>query len=76
MDAELKEYLSRELKSFSIQCNSLYKSAKSENNIVAASYQFANNTAKHGKPFSDSYYIKETVGLCSHYLKTSVLNQG
>jgi hypothetical protein len=42
-----------------MKCNSVYRFAKSEKNISATIYQFANDIPEHGKLFSDGDYIKE-----------------
>lgn len=65
---EQKEYVSHQLKNANLQSYSFEKFVKSTSNLVSASFEVSKIIARHGKPFSDGDYIKESWLECSPYL--------
>ena len=65
---EQKEYISRQLKNANLQSSSFVKFVKSTSNLVCASFEVSKIIARHGKPFSDGDYIKESWLECAPYL--------
>ena len=65
---EQKEHISREIKKLNLQTSSFAKFVNSTSNLVAASFEVSKIIARHGKPFSDGDYIKESWLECASYL--------
>jgi hypothetical protein len=65
---EQKEYISRQVKNANLQSGSFVKFVKSTSNLVSASFEVSKIIARHGKPFSDGDYIKESWLECAPYL--------
>ena len=59
-ETEQKEYISREMKNKNMQSSTFVKFTKCTSNLVAASFEVSKIIAKHGKPFSDGDYIKDS----------------
>ena len=72
---EQKEYISRQVKNANLQYGSFVKFVKSTSNLVSASFEVSKIIARHGKPFSDGDYIKESWLECAPYLFKDLQNK-